>query len=166
MPDLPITAKDKLHRIDDLLDSYEKSIGLPTCQAPGTEEDLNKIICIDRQSLESLHLEECSALVFKLAQYSFYLQRLQNREKTRETWATEELNKIVSAKFNDYDKYMKFDMRVASVIKEDSYAESIHKILIYARQRSQRLDFLSMSLTNLSNAMKSVQHTKEKMVNG
>jgi hypothetical protein len=158
-----VTAKDKLNRIDQILDAYEQKVGLPSCKSPGTEEELNQYLNMDRTSMESLDMMGCAEIGYRLSQYAFYIQRLFNRETARVIWAKQELTDVISKSLVEYDKYMKFDTKVALIIKENGYANSVQKIVIYAEQRAKRLEFLSTSIKNIGEAMKSMQLAKSQM---
>jgi len=161
-----LTAKDKLLKIDTILDEYEKQMGLPICKAPGLEEELDKYISMDRKDMEALQPEVCAEIGYKLSQYAFYLQRLFNREKTRTIWARQQLTETIAKSLSDYDKYMKFEIKVALIIKENTYAESLQKILTYAEQRSQRLEFLATNLKNMTDALKYMGQAKSQISRG
>lgn len=159
-------AKEKLKRIDDILDEYEKKSGLPTCKAPGEESELEGYISMDRKSMESLQSENCAEIGYRLSQYSFYLQRLFNREKARVIWAKQQLTETIAKSLGDYDKFTKHDVKVALIMKENTYAEALSKIVTYAEQRAQRLEFLANSLKNMSDALKNMQMAKAQMARG
>lgn len=159
-----ITAKDKLYKLDELLDSYEKQSGLPPCQAPGKEEELQRYLEMDRDEIEKLTPELCSQIIYRLSQYAFYLKRLFNREKSRAVWARQELTNMIAKLYGKYDKFTKFEINVALITKEDSYAQSIQKILTYAEERAQRLDELALYMKHLSDSVKAIQMTKVQMI--
>jgi len=161
-----ITAKDKLVKIDSILDDYEKKSGLPTCKSPGTEEELESYLNLDRKGMEALQAENCAEIGTRLAQYSFYLQRLYNREKARVIWAKQQLTDTIAKSLGDYDKFTKFDVKVALIIKENAYADSLQKIVTYAEQRTQRLEFLATSIKHIADAMKNMQMAKSQMARG
>lgn len=153
-------AKNKLYKLDEILDEYEKSIGLPQYSSPGTEDELNQYLSMSRDELEKLTPEVCSHLVYRLSQYAFYLKRLFNREKTRVIWARQELMNIVAKASNSYDKFTKFDVKVSLITNDDEYAMSLQKILTYAEERVQRLEELAIYIKHLSDSMKNMQAAK------
>jgi hypothetical protein len=161
-----VTAKDKLAKIDQVLDEYEKKAGLPACKSPGTEDELEKLLSMDRTSMEGLYAENCAEIGYRLAQYAFYVQRLFNREKTRVIWAKQQLAETIAKSLGDYDKFTKHEVKVSLIIKENTYAESLQKILTYAEQRAQRLEFLATSIKNIADAMKNMQMAKAQMARG
>ena len=80
-------AKERLEYVDKALDEYEKSCGLPIIKSPGTEDELNTYLTMNRDEMEKLTPENCAEISARLAQFAFYLQRLHNREKARHIWA-------------------------------------------------------------------------------
>jgi len=158
------TARERLEYVDKVLDEYEKSCGLPPCKSPGTEDELNTYLTMNRDEMEKLTPENCAEISARLAQFAFYLQRLHNREKARQIWAHQQLTEIVAKDMSNYDKYMKFDIKVASIIKENSYASSLQKIITYAEQRTQRLELMALSMKNLSDSVSNVRQAKVQMM--
>ena len=154
------TAKERMENIDRILDEYEKSVGLPTANSPGPESELNEYLTMDRGQIEKLTPEDCSEISFRFTQFAFYLQRIQNREKSRMIWAKQQLTEIVSKDVGNYDKFMKFDMKVAAIIKDNSYAFSLQKIVTYCDQRSQRIELLALALKNMSDSISNVRSAK------
>jgi len=159
-----ISAKDKLFKIDTILDEYEKSVGLPACKSPGTEDELNKYFLMNRKEIESLTPEDCSEISVRLMQFGFYLQRLCNREKSRIIWVKQKLIEYIAKQLNSYDKFTKYDIKVALIIKEDNYAYDLQQILTYAEQRFTRLELLSLNIKNLSDVISSVKISKIYMI--
>lgn len=143
-----------------LLDEYEKGLGIPAHKPPGSEEELNEYFTWDRDVIEAMTAEQCASTAYRLAQFSFYLQRESNRETAREKWATAQLYDVIALKLNDYDKYMKTDVKISLICKEDSYAKVIQSIKLKAEQRVARLQYLSSSIKTLSDTMISVQKAK------
>lgn len=158
------TAKERMEYVDSILDEYEKSCGLPSCKSPGPEDELNEYLTMDRNQMEKLTPENCAEISFRLVQFGFYLQRLYNREKARTIWAHQQLTEIIAKDVSSYDKYMKFDIKVATIIKDNSFAYSLQKIITYAEQRTQRLELIALSLKNLSDSISNVRRAKIEMI--
>jgi len=153
-------ASEKMNKAIALLDEYEKAIGLPKHNPPGEEEELNEYFMWDRDIIESMSAENCASTAYRLAQFSFYFQRETNRETAREKWAKSQLDAAVALKLNDYDKYLKYEVKVALICKEDSYAQVLENIRLKAEQRTTRLMYLSSSIKTLSDTLMSVQRAK------
>lgn len=158
------TAKERLSTIDAILDEYEKSIGLPTHKVSVSEEELNKYLSMNRDEIDKMSPEDCAGISMRLSQVGFYIQRQQNREKSRQIWADAELTKIIAGENDHYDKYMRHDVKVATIIKDNSFATSLYDISRYASQRVQRLEFLSTSLKNLADVLLNIQRAKTQLL--
>jgi hypothetical protein len=161
---IPKTAKEKLSFTDNLLNEYEKQLGLPPCKSPGTEEELQSYLSMGREEIEKLTPEAASSIICRLAQYAFYLKRTYNVEKSRVIWAKQQLTNIIASKIDSYDKWIKFDVKVALITKEDSYAQNISKILTYAEQRMTRTEYLADFIKNISDSVRAIQMTKVQML--
>ncbi len=151
---------DKMNKAIKILDDYENQIGLPAHDAPGSEEELNDYFTWDRSMIEQLPAETLAACSYRLAQYSVYIQREANRETATMQWAKHELDDAVVGQLDDYDKFMKFEMKVVAICRDNSYANALRKIMIKAEQRVDRLTYLSTGIKNLSDNMKSATITK------
>lgn len=159
------TAKERLENIDNILDEYEKSIGVPSCR-PVEESELSQYLSMNKDMIEKLSPEDCAIISMRLAQAAFYIQRTQNKEKSRSLWANSELTKLIAVENSNYDKYLRHDLKVATIIKDNSYASSLYEISRYADQRVQRLEFLATSLKNLSDVLINVNRAKVQMSKG
>ncbi len=96
-------------------------------------------------------------------QYAFYLQRIHNKERARFSWAANHLNKEVSKRIHEYDPYLKYPNKVALIAKNDSYVRDIYKVYIYAKQRIDRLTYLSNSVKDMGDTLLSMQRAKISM---
>jgi hypothetical protein len=155
-------SESKHQKVQALLDRYEKEVGLPTNTAPGTETELSTYLNMPRDQLAKLHPDECGEIAYRLGQFAVYLQRLVNKENSVSNWAELALNDIIAKAYNQYDKYTKYEMRLALVTNENNYAMSLHKIRTNALLRVERLNFLSTGLKNLSDTLLQIKRGREK----
>lgn len=160
------TARDKIYKIDNILDEYEKKSGLSPCKPPGNEDELQKYLSMDRAELESIQQEKCAEIAYRLNQFGFYIQRLYNREKTRIIWAQQELTNTIAKSVNDYGQFTKHDVKVALIIRENTYAANLQKIIVYAEQRAQRLEFLATSIKYLADGMRDIRMARCQLARG
>lgn len=154
-------AKEQLTKREELLDSYERSLGLPSTNLFEVDDELQNYFIMDRTQVEKLSSRECSLIAFRLSQYSFQMQRYINREKAIITYAQSKLDQIVANHSDDYDKFTKHEVKIEKICKENSAAEQWKQIIIWARQRVQRLEELARGIDNLSYRISMVQKHKE-----
>jgi hypothetical protein len=156
------TAKEEIKYWDEILDQYEQSIGLPIYKDDNlSSEELNTYLSMNRDVIEKLTPEDCAQIAYRLAQYSFHIQRTVNRESARHNWAEELIKETIADELNNYKGYGYIE-KSTQAIKHNDKAQSLNKIKIYAKQRTDRLSYLANGVKNLSDIILSVQKTKVK----
>lgn len=156
------SSKEELKHWDDVLDEYEKSIGLSTYQnniLP--ESELNQYLTMNRDVLEKLGPEDCAQISYRLAQFSFHIQRTINREIARYNWSDEMIKETIADEINNYKGYGYVE-KAGQAIKHNDKAQSLSNIKKFAKQRSDRLSYLANSIKNLSDILLSIQRNKVK----
>lgn len=156
------SSKEEVKYWDDILDEYEKSIGLSVYSAdilPATE--LNEYLTMNRNVLEKLSPEDCAQISYRLAQFSFHIQRTLNREIARYNWAEENIKEIIADEINNYKGYGYVEKSIQA-IKHNEKAQSLNNIKKFAKQRSDRLSYIANGVKNLSDILISIQKNKVK----
>lgn len=154
------TVKERLQQLDQILEQYESSQGLPNIQAPGEDDELQHYLSMTREEIEGLGPTDCAEISIRLNQFGFHLQRLYNREQARVEWAKSNLNKAVSKEYQNFGNIYNHDIKVATIVEQNEYAKSLYDIVTYATQRSKRLQFLANSLNNLGKVFMANQKAK------
>lgn len=112
--------------IDDLekfVNDYVKNSHLEEVKYnPEVEEILNK------ESIADWDEQKCLSAAFVLSSYAFYLQGEFNRYSAQLGWCEDTLNKIIAKSYGNYDSYMKYEIRKASIINENSFALQINSL--------------------------------------
>lgn len=156
------SSKEELQYWDKILDEYENSIGLSefsTSIIPS--EEINKYTSMNRDEIEKLSPEDCAQISYRLSQFSFYVQRSLNREIARYNWADENIKEVIADDINNYKGYGYIEKSIQA-IKHNEKANGLNSIKKYAKQRSDRLQYLANSIKNLSDVMISIQKSKSK----
>lgn len=158
------TSKEELEYWDKILDEYEQSIGLPACTTnTETSTELNEYLTMSRDMVERLTPEDCAQISYRLGQMSFHIQRILNREIARHNWAEDSVKMVIADELNNYKGYGYLE-KFYQAVKNNDRADKLHKIQKYAKQRMDRLSYLSNSLKNLSDILIAVQRNKVKNV--
>lgn len=157
------TTKEQVEEWDKVLDEYESSLGLGHYNSLHSfnETELNDYFTMSRDIIEKLNPEDCAQISYRLAQYSFYVQRTLNREIARHNWADETIKETIADEINNYKGYG-FIEKSLQAIKHNDKAAALNKIKKYAKQRMDRLSYIANSIKNLSDIMLSVQKIKVK----
>lgn len=154
------TSKEEVAEWDRVLDEYEGSIGLSKYVAEALPEtELKEYLTMPRDALEKLTVDDCGQIAYRLAQFAFHLQRTINRENARINWAEDTIKEVIADDINNYKGYGYIE-KSAQAIKHNDKANTLNKIKKYAKQRSDRLTYLSSAVKNLSDILISVQKSK------
>jgi hypothetical protein len=154
------TAKEQLDEWDRILDEYEKSIGLGSYKSDlFPEDEINLYFSMNRDHIEKLNPEDCLQIAYRLGQFALHVQRSTNREIARHNWADETIKEVIADEINNYKGYG-FLEKSLQAIKHNNKAESLNKIKKYAKQRSDRLSYLSGNIKNLSDILMMVYRSK------
>jgi len=154
------TSKEELEYWDKILDEYENSIGLPSNNSnTETSDELNQYLTMSRDVIEKLTPEDCAQISYRLGQMSFHIQRTLNREIARHNWAEDTAKMVIAEEINNYKGYGYIE-KFYQAVKNNDRASSLYKIQKYAKQRMDRLSYLSNSLKNLSDILLAVQRNK------
>lgn len=151
---------ERMEEVNKALDEYENKIGLPALAPPGAEEELNRYLNMNRDELRTLSQVECGEIAYRLAQFSLYVQRLINKEKARRTWAGNIAKQTIAPLLSSYDKYTKYSVKVDLISRENSTLTKLRNIMRYARQRIQRLEFVSNGIRFMAETLTDLRRAK------
>lgn len=158
------TSKEELEKWDSILDEYESSIGFNK-YAPDflSENELNSYFSMNRDAVEKLSPEDCAQIAYRLSQFAFHVQRTLNREITRFNWAEETVKEVIADEVNNYKGYGYIE-KYYQAIKHNDRAHNLNAIKKYAKQRMDRLSYISNNIKNLADMILNIQKTKVKHV--
>lgn len=148
-----------LTKAEKILDDYENLSGLPEYKIFDNKQ-VNRYFNMTFEELNSMSAIECAEAAYLLAQYSFYLQRMFNRESAKNRWGQDQITKLVCDKLDNYSTYTKYENKIALIAKENKSVERLQSIINYTNQVMERLNFLSTSVKNMSEIMSHIQKAK------
>jgi hypothetical protein len=151
-------AKQQLEDVDNVLDGYESSLGLPVFKGEFYDNSVKKYMQLSRDQIEKLTPDECAQAALLLASLSFHIQRSYNREIARVNWSTQILKTTVAGREQAYRG--SWESQFNQAIKEDGYTSKVLSIKRYAQQRADRITYLSTSIKNMSDLFVNVQKAK------
>lgn len=157
-----MNTKEQVNEWDRVLDEYEKGIGLGQYNhSLIPENELQLYLSMNRDEIEKLTPDDCIQISLRLGQFSFHVQRSINREISRMNWADDSIKEVIADEINNYKGYG-YAEKSLQAIKHNDKASNLNKIRKYAKQRSDRLQYLANGIKNLSDIMLSVSKTKVK----
>ena len=153
--------KDRMKVVDTTLDNYEQKLGLSgVATPPGTEEELNGYLNMNRDELQALSQEDCSQISYRLAQFALYIQRTSNREQSRITWAKAVTGDIVAPLLDGYGQYTKYEVKLELIAKDNEAVAKLKSIIRHAQERLNRLEYVSTGIRYMSEVMTDLRRTK------
>ena len=117
--------KSSKDRLDDFLwsvDNYIKAEGVHTVNV---NPEVELILNLTSVELDTLTSEECCEKAYCLYGYCNYVQSVFNKHRAKLSWCEQQLNKIVAEQAAQFDKYMKWEQKYYSVIKNDDFAQKL-----------------------------------------
>src|SRR6185312_10879043 len=90
----PPTIDERASQLEALLDSYEKSIRLPSFSF--AEDEVSKVLTLSREALHAMNAVELGESAFLLSRFALHLQKCHNKEVGTVRWAEESLARITS----------------------------------------------------------------------
>ena len=152
-------ADEELKKWDRILDEYETRTGLMPFIHDYTNTEAMSVLNMDRRQIENLTPADCGAASLVLNELAFHIQRAYNREMARVNWSDSTIKSILATEVNSYKGYS-YAERLQQAIRGNSHARKLWKINLYAKQRADRLNFLSSSINNRVEIFLSIQRTR------
>lgn len=135
-----------LKEIEATLTEYEGKAGLSKVEPKS--ECLQYLNC-SRETLEKLDSTECVYVAIELMQYSLFIQRLYNREKSRRDWALSNIRVAIANDISQYKAYS-YEEKKNMAIANNSFASRLDSYAILCQAKMTRLESLADKLGYLS----------------
>ena len=155
-----MNVDETLQKCETMLDEYEKLSGISEFK-PFDDSYVSKLFNMPIELLNKMTAMECAEAAYTLAQYSFYIQRLYNRESAKNKWANNRINRAVCTEIQDYNNsYMKYEQKIELIAKENEVVQKLINIINYSSLVMERLNFLSTSIKNMCETISNLQKAK------
>ena len=132
--------------IEQTLSQYEGKAGL---NAIAPKSDCLKYLDCNRETLEKLDSTECVYVSIEIMQYSLFVQRLYNREKSRRDWALANIRVSIANEINQYKAYS-YEEKKNMAIANNAFASNLDKYVTICQAKMTRLEGLADKLGYLS----------------
>lgn len=152
-----LTIKERLEKLDAVLDEYERNIGLGTYSAE-FDCKFTEYSTMSQSQREKLTVEQCAEISVILNSMAFHISRSTNRERARVTWASAQIEKIVA---RTADQFVgSWQQQENKAIEQDSSARKLNEIKHFAQERMDRMAYLPNMLKNLADSYNNLQRAK------
>lgn len=146
----------KLEAIESILNEYEKCL----IGEASASQEYEKFLSLNRSQIEALSAEECFFGSYTLAQQMLFVQRKINREQARMKWCSNVTNYLVASKWGEYSDFIKADIKIALISKNDDILEKVSKIKNAAEQRVERFMGIIGNIKYISDVLLEIGKTK------
>jgi hypothetical protein len=154
------TVEARIKKLNESLDAFEHSIGLPSMPL-GPDNEMLLLLNLNRQMLRSMTAEDCGENAALLQQFAFHLQRAVNREKAKLDYCVENITHIV-AKTVSQQKGWKYEERLPLAIRADDVAIKFDYFRVQFQNRINRINFLAAKVENQSRRLAELGETKRR----
>lgn len=153
----PQTLEEQMELAHKLLDEFENIHNLTKPTVPNETE---AILNLTHPQLEKLGAVECAEHAYQLAQYSYYIQRVYNKESASLKWLKDKLDYFIADKWNNYDSFTKYEIRGRLIARDNAVVTRLLKLISYTEQKIERLSFLGTTISKMSDKLENLQKAK------
>jgi hypothetical protein len=139
------------------MDTYCISGIVPECKF---DPIVQIILDLPHEEIISLTSEETSSYAFKLHSYCIFLRKDLDKNLAKVVWCEEILNRIVSKSWNDFDAYMKYEVRRHAAIAQDTFATKVEKARIYIGSAIQQIRDKVEDISKMANILENLARKK------
>jgi hypothetical protein len=151
------TLEEQMELAHKLLDEFESIHNLTKPTVPNETE---AILELTHPQLEKLGAVECAEYAYQLAQYSYYIQRVYNKESASLKWLKDKLDYFVASKWENYDSFTKYEIRGRLIARDNAVVTRLLKLISYTEQKIERLSFLGTTISKMSDKLENLQKAK------
>lgn len=147
--------KEKLEKVEKLLDSYEEK-SLHFNVSPVSIE-LN----LSREEMFKMNYQDIYGWCFDVSRYNLFLSKEINKHYARYNWAESNLNRYQEERANDF-KGFTFQERKSEVLNSDEYAKKLFSLKEKAKLVIDRFSFISQKIEVLNKMALEIANVKRK----
>ena len=135
-------AEQRLIELDEQLDLWERSLGLPDLPKEADAE-AKKLLTMSSAELRSLSPDQARHAAVVLRQLSFHLARAASKQKARIRWAEKTLMAIVAPRLGTQRQYASAEERFQLAVNACDISLRIQRLLLESQMRLDRIEGLA-----------------------
>jgi uroporphyrinogen-III decarboxylase len=116
------------------------------------DESVVSYLNMSEKELYALSPEELAIAELKLHSYAFAIQKFCNQATTIKNWADKCIGRVVAAKYSDYNQFTKYEVIRCLVIKTDTHAAALDKIVEENELIINQFMYLSQTVQHVADA--------------
>lgn len=161
-----MNISEQIDKINDILDDYETAHGIVSPDASHNLEHIERFINMPYKQTQALTPEECAEGAYLLSQYSYFVQKEQNKQLALNNWAISKLDELLCKDIMQMSTFIKHEVKMSALIKENHVAEKLSKIMRHADSIVNRLNFLSSNIKHMSDMLVNIGRAKRYKASG
>lgn len=139
------------------------------CQEYSTHPLLDVVepdICLQeiRNNIDSLIQEasdeDCLRYSYQIYNYCFWLQTELNQIQVKINWCEDSLNRILAQEYNNFDKFMRHEIRRQAICLDNSFAFKVEKLRSRLKARLTILENRLIDLRHMANVLQELGKRK------
>lgn len=152
----PPASSERLQKLDEELDAFERQTGLPQAVPPWLETAALALLDYEPSVFRHMDWAELGEAVYTLERFALSLQQAANRQQSRLTWAQARLSLVIAPDL-PHQKAYSFDERKLLAIAANKKAMDLEAIRVEAQTRLDRLAYMATKVAALARSLTGFQ---------
>jgi hypothetical protein len=153
-------ASQKLESRQSDMQKFESNIGL--YKFPAQIQECEQLT-LTGEDIKMFTAEQCDEAAMDLANYSMYIQRVFNKEKSIVRWLEAKINLTIASELNSYEGYYSHEQRRYVAIVNNSYAKELEEFRINSQMKVDMLDGLNYQINQQCKVLLEAKYTKKQI---
>lgn len=146
-------------QLNQLLDQYDEKLRLGLNVSP--IDSFTQYCSLSKDELDKMSPETCEEIAIELTQYSIFIQRELNRERSRLNWCEAYIYNIASKYWEDYDKYLKAEIKIPLIAKENPTLQKLLSLKAKLTSLIVNLDHIPMLIKGYADKFENYARIKK-----
>jgi hypothetical protein len=151
---------EKISNIEVQMEDIEQQLGLRDLV---TNPEVERLLSLTESDLEKMTAEECAHAKYILLQHSLVVQKKVNRATAIKNWCEQCITVILAKNIADVDQFMTYELKRATIVKNNSYGERLREISLEQQQTIDSLNFIAQAISNLATSFNTIYSSKRKV---
>jgi len=139
-------------KLNEIIKKIEKQASIFGINRVNVDTTCVGYLSMSEDELAKLTPEELCLAEIKLNVYSLTIQKYTNTATAIKNWAERCLNMVVAQEYNNFDKFVKYEVRRDSVIINNDYARRLSEVASEQSLIVDEMAYLSQSIHHISDA--------------
>lgn len=117
------------------------------------DDQVNEILTATAQQIQDLTSEECLSYSYKLSSFCLFVRKELSLNLVRLNWCEDSLNRILAQEYNNFDPYMKYELRRQAICIDNQFAFRIEKLRSRLKARAILMEDRVRDIRDMANTL-------------